>query len=149
MGGDGQKIRSGGFGGKGNLQKGLHPIGVAENLGIFLMGGIEKGLDTVDRPGFIVYRHEGHQHGVFIQFLVKNLFVQPPAPCGDLHHAKAFFRKSFAGLQNAGMLAVGNQDLRVFIIFGIGHTENCKIVGFGSAGGKDQFILLLPGIQGL
>lgn len=35
MGGDGQKIRSGGFGGKGNLQKGLHPSVWQRTLGFF------------------------------------------------------------------------------------------------------------------
>ena len=107
-----------------------------KSMRVFLFDGSRQGGNIVDGAGFIVYVHDADKTGIFV------------------YHTGQNFRQNFAGIINGakaeaatacfqhsltveyGMMLGGGNN---YFASGRGAKKR-RIVAFGSAGGKNQFL---------
>ena len=143
---DADEVRPQAFGRKGDLQKGLHRIGVQQGgRARFLQQG-RNGRNVRHGAGFVVHQHQRHQNRILPQGLAHGRRRDRP---GNIRlqagHFKSPRLQQVQRFADGVVFRGGADDVFAFPLHAFCPGKQRPVVALGTAGGKNQ--LLRPASQ--
>lgn len=138
VGGEGDEVDGMGGDVQGNFSGGLYGVGVEE--GLVFMGDLGEFVDGLDGSDDVVGGHDGDESGIGSERGFEGFGVDEAVLVdGELGDFDALVLEVAAGLQDGGVFDGADDDVGVLEVLGFEGAAQGEVVGFGTAGGKDDF----------